>query len=194
MADDAAAEGAFDGEFDELEDDKELSAAERRDAEEVARLVYEVPRQRRQEQREEDRTLDTWLSTTRTVSAAMIAVFVAALVLAGDSANETLAHGEVRWSVITTGVLFICTFSVSLVPYFMQAAAGWPDPGEFSERAREADLIPLLWMLGELLTAATDANEKRLQRKARWVNLAGALSTLTGISLAVSAILAVAAA
>ena len=123
----------------------------------------------------------------------MIALFVAALVLAGDSANETLAHGEVRWSIITTAALFICTFSVSLAPYFMQVDAGWVDPRRFVNDAREEDSISLLWALGEFLAATTDANEARLLRKARWVNLAGALSTLTGISLAVSAILAVAA-
>ena len=123
----------------------------------------------------------------------MIAVFVAALVLAGDSANETLAHGEVRWSVITTGVLFICTFSVSLVPYFMQVDAGWPDLAEFMEDARESDSASLLWALGEYLTRATIANDELILRKARWVNLASVLVTLTGISLAISAVLAVAA-
>ena len=194
MADDATTDDAFDDEFDEREDDAELSAAERRDAELVARLVYEVPRQRREEQREENRALDTWLSTTRVVSAGMIALFVAALVLAGDSANETLAQGEVRWSIIATAVLFICTFSVSLVPSFMQTDVSWPDLARFVEAAQESDSVSLLWTLGERLTAAAIADEERLLRKARWVNLAGVLVTLTGISLAISAILAVAAA
>ena len=193
MADDATTDDAFDDEFDEREDDAELSAAERRDAELVARLVYEVPRQRHEEQREENRTLDTWLSTTRVVSAGMIALFVAALVLAGDSANEVLAQGEVRWSIIATAVLFICTFSASLVPYFMQAGAGWPDLARFVEGARESDSASLLWALGEHLATTTEANEAVIRRKARWVNFAGVLVTLTGISLAIAAVLAVAA-
>lgn len=176
-----------DFEDDDLEEEED-------DAELIARLVYEIPLQRRKEQREEDRTLDNWLATTRTVSSAMVALLAAAFVLAGDSANELLAHGEVRASVITTAALFIATFAASLVPYLTQADAGWPWMGEFMVRARTMNSTSLLWMLGETIAAVTELYQPLLRRKARWVNIATALATLTGISIAVTVILAVAAA
>lgn len=176
---------------DDFEDDDLEEETVEADAELIARLVYEVPLQRRKEQREEDRMLDNWLSTTRTVSAAMIALLAAAFVLAGDSANEVLAHGEVRASVITTAALFIATFAASLVPYLTQADVGSPSMSEFMARARTLDSISLLWMLGETIVAVTDANQPLLMRKARWVNIATTLATLTGISIAVTVVLAV---
>ena len=177
-----------------FEDDDLDEEAVEADAELIARLVYEVPLQRRKEQREEDRMLDNWLSTTRTVSAAMIALLAAAFVLAGDSANEVLAHGEVRASIITTAALFIATFAASLVPYLTQADVGSPWMDEFMGSARTMDSISLLWMLGETIAVVTDANQPLLKRKARWVNIATALATLTGISIAATVVLAVAAA
>lgn len=176
-----------DFEDDDLEEEAD-------DAELIARLVYEIPLQRRKEQREEDRTLDNWLATTRTVSSAMVALLAAAFVLAGDSANELLAHGEVRASVITTAALFIATFAASFVPYLTQADVGSPWMDEFMAGAREMNSTSLLWMLGEAIAVATDLNQPRLKRKARWVNIATGLATLTGISIAVTVILAVVAA
>ncbi len=191
MPDEDAPEEHEPDDADFEEDDLEEEAD---DAELIARLVYEIPLQRRKEQREEDRALDNWLATTRTVSSAMIALLAAAFVLAGDSANEVLAHGEVRASVITTAALFIATFAASLVPYLTQADAGSPWMDDFMANARTTDSISLLWMLGETIAAAADANQLLLNRKARWVNIATALATLTGISIAVTVILAVAAA
>ena len=191
MPDEDAPEEREPDDADFEEDDLEEEAD---DAELIARLVYEIPLQRRKEQREDNQTLDNRLSTTRTVSAGMVALLAAAFVLAGDSANEVLAHGEVRASVITTAALFIATFIASFVPYLTQTDVGGPSMSRFMTSARTVDSISLLWMLGETIAAATDANQPRLKRKARWVNVATALATLTGISIAVTVILAVAAA
>ena len=191
MPDEDAPEEHEPNDADFEDDDLEEEAD---DAELIARLVYEIPLQRRKEQREEDRTLDNWLATTRTVSSAMIALLAAAFVLAGDSANEVLAHGEVRASVITTAALFIATFAASLVPYLTQADAGSPSISRFMAGARTMKSTSLLWMLGEAIALATELNQPLLRRKARWVNIATALATLTGISIAVTVILAVAAA
>ena len=190
MPDDAPEEREPD-DADFEEDDLEEEAD---DAELIARLVYEIPLQRRKEQREEDRTLDNWLATTRTVSSAMIALLGAAFVLAGDSANEVLAHGEVRASIITTAALFIATFAASFVPYLTQADVGSPWMDDFMANARTTSSIALLWRLGETIAVVTDANQPLLKRKARWVNIATALATLTGISIAVTVVLAVVAA
>ncbi len=190
MPDDAPEEHEPD-DTDFEEDDLEEEAD---DAELIARLVYEIPLQRRKEQREEDRTLDNWLATTRTVSSAMIALLAAAFVLAGDSANEVLAHGEVRASIITTAALFIATFAASFVPYLTQADVGSPWMDDFMANARTTSSIALLWRLGETIAVVTDTNQPLLKRKARWVNIATALATLTGISIAVTVVLAVVAA
>ena len=176
---------------DDFEDDDLEEETVEADAELIARLVYEVPLQRRKEQREDNQTLDNRLSTTRTVSAAMIALLAAALVLAGDAANEALAYGEVRASIITTAALFIATFVASFVPYLTQSDASGPWMDEFMASARMMDSISLLWMLGETIAAITDVNQPLLRRKARWVNIATALATLTAISISVSVVLAV---
>lgn len=178
----------------DFEDDDLEEEADEAGAELIARLVYEVPLQRRKEQREDNQTLDNRLSTTRTVSAGMVALLAAAFVLAGDSANEVLAHGEVRASVITTAALFIATFAASFVPYLTQADVGSPWMDDFMASAREMAPISLMWALGEAIAIATELNQPRLKRKALWVNIATALATLTGISIAVTVILAVAAA
>lgn len=191
MPDEDASEEREPDDADFEDDDLEEEAD---DAELIARLVYEIPLQRRKEQREEDRTLDNWLATTRTVSSAMIALLAAAFVLAGDSANELLAHGEVRASVITTAALFIATFVASFVPYLTQADVGSPWMDDFMANARTTSSIALLWRLGETIAVVTDANQPLLKRKARWVNIATALATLTGISIAVTVVLAVVAA
>lgn len=191
MPDEDAPEEHEPDDADFEEDDLEEEAD---DAELIARLVYEIPLQRRKEQREEDRTLDNWLATTRTVSSAMIALLAAAFVLAGDSANEVLAHGEIRASIITTAALFIATFAASFVPYLTQADVGSPWMDDFMANARTTSSIALLWRLGETIAVVTDANQPLLKRKARWVNIATALATLTGISIAVTVVLAVVAA
>lgn len=195
MPDDAPEEHEpDDADFEDDDLEEEADEAEEAGAELIARLVYEVPLQRRKEQREEDRTLDNWLATTRTVSSAMIALLAAAFVLAGDSANEVLAHGEVRASIITTAALFIATFAASFVPYLTQADVGSPWMDDFMANARTTSSIALLWRLGETIAVVTDANQPLLKRKARWVNIATALATLTGISIAVTVVLAVVAA
>ena len=196
MPDEDAPEEHEPDDADFVDDDLEEEAdeAEEAGAELIARLVYEVPLQRRKEQREDNQTLDNRLSTTRTVSAGMVALLAAAFVLAGDSANEVLAHGEVRASVITTAALFIATFSASFVPYLTQADVGSPWMDDFMASAREMAPISLMWALGEAIAIATELNQPRLKRKALWVNIATALATLTGISIAVTVILAVAAA
>lgn len=191
MPDEDAPEEREPDDADFEDDDLEEEAD---DAELIARLVYEIPLQRRKEQREEDRTLDNWLATTRTVSSAMIALLAAAFVLAGDSANEVLAHGEVRASIITTAALFIATFAASFVPYLTEADVGSPWMDDFMANARTTSSIALLWRLGETIAVVTDANQPLLKRKARWVNIATALATLTGISIAVTVVLAVVAA
>lgn len=195
MPDDAPEEQEpDDADFEDDDLEEEADEAEEAGAELIARLVYEVPLQRRKEQREDNQTLDNRLSTTRTVSAGMVALLAAAFVLAGDSANEVLAHGEVRASVITTAALFIATFAASFVPYLTQADVGSPWMDDFMASAREMAPISLMWALGEAIAIATELNQPRLKRKALWVNIATALATLTGISIAVTVILAVAAA
>lgn len=182
------------GTEDDFEDDDLEEEAVEADAELIARLVYEVPLQRRKEQREENRTLDNWLATTRTVSAAMVALFGVSLILAGDAANRALASGDVRASLITAAVLFISTFIASLVPYLTEDMVDSPQIPEFMDSARRFNAIALLWMLGEAIALATEDNEELLRRKGRWVNIATILATLTAIAIAVSAILAIVAA